>query len=46
MRIATGRRISKKPPFLTHYVFFTNILQTVESGSKEPEHNMIGCAVG
>jgi hypothetical protein len=44
MRTTTGRTIFEKPPFLIYPVFFTNILQTVESGSKEPEHNL-GSAV-
>ena len=44
MRIITGRTIFEKPPFLTHYVLFTNILQTVNRVPKEPEHNM-GSAV-
>ena len=37
MRITIGLTIFEKPPFLAHSVFFTNILQTVESDSKEPE---------
>jgi hypothetical protein len=34
MRTTTGRTIFEKPPLITHPVFFTNILHTVESGSK------------
>jgi hypothetical protein len=37
MRIAFGRTVFEKSPFLTRYVFF---FQIVETGSKEPEHNM------
>ena len=44
MRIAIGLKIFEKPPFFAYSVFFTNILQTVESGSKEPGYNL-GSAV-
>jgi hypothetical protein len=36
MRVTTGRAIFENSPSTIHYVF----LQTVESGSKESEHNM------
>jgi hypothetical protein len=40
MRVSVSRTIYEKSLSPTHYIFLTNILQTVESGSKEPEHNM------